>query len=293
MKRIIIQENQPLASYTTFNIGGNAQYFCSPSTLEELREGLIFANNKNLQINIIGGGSNLLISDNGVKGLTIHTGELEHYKINDTTVVAECGIPNKDLEKILIEHSLQGLEFSGGLPGSIGGAVYMNARCYGGEFSKVVDKIEVVDIRGNIFTINSDEADFSYKQSIFMKKKEWIIYRVHFTLKKGDREKIKKEYETHYLDRKNKGQFDYPSAGCAFKNNYTIGIPSGNIISDLDLKGLTIGKASVANFHGNFIINKGDASAQDVKSLIETIQQKVKEQKDISLEREIEFIGFD
>jgi UDP-N-acetylmuramate dehydrogenase len=190
----------------------------------------------------------------------------------------------------LIENSLTGFEFAGGLPGSIGGAAYMNARCYGSEMSKVVKSINYIDNDLNESTISIEEINYTYKNSIFMKNPEWYIISVELELTAGDQAEIKELTEKNFEDRKSKGQFDYPSAGCVFKNNYDVGIPSGQLIDELSLKGSKVGGAQVYENHANFIINKSNAKGSDVITLLKMIEKEVYSQRGIRLEREIQVL---
>jgi UDP-N-acetylmuramate dehydrogenase len=184
------------------------------------------------------------------------------------------------------------LEFSGGLPGSIGGACYMNARSYNGEFADVVKEATVVDEFGTASVVDKTFLNYSYKYSALMDL-NYFIYDVKLELKKGDPSVIKEIYLKNFNDRKSKGQFDYPSAGCVFKNNYQIGVSSGKIIEEAGLKGRVVGGAKVSEKHANFLINNGDAKAADVMKLIKFIEDEVLEKKGVKLERELRIIGFE
>lgn len=289
--KLKIQKNKLLSSLTTFKIGGRSKFFCEPKNLEELIELIKFAKKNNLNIFILGGGSNVLISDSGFDGLTISMKRLNKIFVEDNFIVAESGVLVKKVNKIAMKYSLSGLEFSSGLPGSVGGAVYMNARAYGGEFSNVVDEVVVVDYEGNVKILVKKDLDYSYKKSIFMKE-PLVIYKVKLSLKKDNRKRIIELYKKNYEDRKKKGQFKYPSAGCVFKNDYNINLVCGKLLDEMGLKGTRIGGAIIPDFHANFIVNYKKARAEDVKKLIEMIEEKVYEKKGIKLEREIKLVGF-
>ncbi|HNZ27886.1 MAG TPA: UDP-N-acetylmuramate dehydrogenase, partial [Spirochaetota bacterium] len=229
MRRDLIQKNIDLKQFTTFKIGGKAEYYSAPKDIEEVKYSLNFAKDKGLEVIIIGGGSNLLISDDGVEGAVIHTAALNKSKIDGAILTVESGLTVKSLNDLALSRSLSGLEFSGGLPGSIGGACYMNARSYNGEFADVVKEATVVDEFGTASVVDKTFLNYSYKYSALMDL-NYFIYDVKLELKKGDPSVIKEIYLKNFNDRKSKGQFDYPSAGCVFKNNYQIGVPSGKII---------------------------------------------------------------
>lgn len=292
MRRDIIKKNIDLRQFTTFKIGGKAEYYSAPEDIEEVKYSLGFANDKGLKVIIIGGGSNLLISDDGVEGVVIHTAALNKHKVDGAILTAESGLPVEKLNEIALSYSLSGLEFSGGLPGSIGGACYMNARSYSGEFADVVKEVTVVDAEGNASVVDKNNVKYSYKYSAFMDS-NYFIYDIKLELKRGDSSIIKENYLKNMNDRKTKGQFDFPSAGCVFKNNYQIGVSSGKIIEDAGLKGLVIGGAKISEKHANFLINKGDAKAADVLKLIKFIENEVLEKKGIKLERELRIIGLE
>lgn len=292
MRRDIIKKNIDLRQFTTFKIGGKAEYYSAPEDIDEVKYSLRFAKDKGLKVIIIGGGSNLLISDDGVEGVVIHTAALNKHKVDGAILTAESGLPVEKLNEIALSYSLSGLEFSGGLPGSIGGACYMNARSYSGEFADVVKEVTVVDAEGNASVVDKNNVKYSYKYSAFMDS-NYFIYDVKLELKRGDSSIIKENYLKNMNDRKTKGQFDFPSAGCVFKNNYQIGVSSGKIIEDAGLKGLVIGGAKISEKHANFLINNGDARAADVLKLIKFIENEVLEKKGIKLERELRIIGLE
>jgi UDP-N-acetylmuramate dehydrogenase len=292
MKNIRIYKNYPIAKLTTFKIGGKAQFYCMPENIDDVRAAFIFAKNNNLNTFVLGGGANLLISDNGIKGLVISTRKLDFFYRNENEVFVGAGMLIDKLNRKLIDLELSGMEFSGGLPGSIGGAVFMNARSYGMEFSNIVDSVTILDDELNEKKLCKNDIDYSYKNSLFMKKEGFFIIGTTLKLNKGNKSEIKALYKKNYNDRIQKGQFDFPSAGCIFKNDYSINIPSGKIIEEAGLKGKKIGGAEVSMKHGNFIINKKNAKAEDVLKLIEYVEQKVYEEKGIRLEREVRVVGF-
>lgn len=285
-----IYKSYKLKKLTTFKIGGKAEFFCMPQNLHQLISALKFADENKIKRYILGGGSNILFTDNLIKGIIISTKKLNKCSCNSNLVTVECGLPIKELNSFLIKHKLSGMEFSGGLPGSIGGAVYMNARAYNGEMSDIVQQVKAIDENYNIISLNKDQLEYSYKSSIFMKKTNHIIYAITLNLKKDNKKGILQLYKTNQNDRKSKGQFKYPSAGCIFKNDYNTGIPTGKIIDSLGLKNKKIGGAEVFANHCNFIINKKNAKAEDVIKLIELIEKEVYQKKGLKLEREIRII---
>ncbi len=292
MKNLKIHKLFDLSKLSSFKIGGKAEFFCMPKSISDIFNALKYASTNNLKITIIGGSTNILFSDNGLIGLVISTTKLNRCQISGNIVTVEAGITIKNLNEKIIKHSLKGLEFTGGLPGTIGGAVFMNARAYGNEMRNVVRAVSAIKRNGDIINLQKDELNFSYKNSYFKKNPDLFIYSIILELEKGNPKEIKINYNKNIFDRVSKEQFNYPSAGCIFKNNYEKGIIAGKIIDELGLKGTRIGDAEVFEKHANFIINKDKAKAEDVKKLIELIEKKVYMDKKIMLEREVILLGF-
>lgn len=289
-----IYRDYPLAKLTTFRVGGKAEFFCKPRNYKEITEAFDFAKRNRLKTFILGGGANLLISDKGIKGVVISTRRLRKFSFTDeTTLRAGSGLSIRKLNKILIKKGFSGLEFSCGLPGTLGGAVFMNARCYSREFSDVIKEVTVINEKMELEILRINDINYSYKESVFMKRENLFILDVTLSIKKGDKKTIKSESYKNLKDRKSKGQYRYPSAGCIFKNDYMIGIPSGKIIEDLGLKGFSIGGAEVYRKHANFIINKKKATPDDILNLIQHVEKEAFDKKGYKLEREVRVIGFE
>ena len=270
----LIQQNIPLKDFTTFKIGGDAQYFAEPTNIDEVNAAIRFAANQKLNVHILGGGANTLVPDEGCKGLVLCTKRLNNIHTDDDHIIAECGVSVDEFCDFAAEQGLSGAEFAAGLPGSIGGAVYMNARCYGSEFADIVESVRYMHLNQNtVQTLQHDEIDYAYKHSCFMEMPDILILDVTFRLHKGDEATIRSQSQANRDDRQSKGQYDFPSAGCIFKNNYEIGTPAGKLIQNAGLKGCSIGGAKVYNRHANFIVNEGNATAADVRQLIKQIQQ--------------------
>lgn len=300
-----ILENEPLKNHTTMQAGGNAFLFLLPCDEESLAFSVKTALESELPFYILGGGSNIVFSDDGFKGAVISTSALcnvlpcpPEKTYGDNSLLLECGAGVKSdfVSKFCLEKSIGGFEAFSGLPGTAGGAVFMNARCYGDEFSnhiKSVRYLDLTDLKIKTYEFNRD--DWSYKVSPFQDGKK-IILSVTLCglrqLEKGSQEeKDSRECaQKNLLNRRSKGHFDYPSAGSVFKNNHAFGKPSGQIIDDCGLKGLRRGGAQVAPWHGNFIINNGNASSRDVKNLVEEVKSIVREKTGFLLESEIIFV---
>lgn len=287
--RGIFLENESLKDKTTFKIGGNATFFAQPKDEKSLLYLLKVAKENSVPVFILGGGSNLVISDDGIDALVISTLDLNFCKLKSDTLSCGAGCTIKSITEFCINNSISGLENFAGLPGSCGGAVFMNARCYDISVSDVLKSVRYIDfsdltLKEYIF----DSKDWDYKKSPFQSGDKFIV-KVNFKVHKGRKNDIFDKAESYITDRELKGHFKYPSAGSVFKNNRSFGKPSGKIIDEVGLRGFSVGDAQVAPWHGNFIINTGSATAMDVKKLVEHIQKNVQEKTGFLLECEIIF----
>ncbi|MFC1237940.1 UDP-N-acetylmuramate dehydrogenase [Treponema vincentii] len=303
----IIQKKVRLSPFTSFKIGGNADIYITPSSPEELEAALTFIQEERIPAILLGGGTNLLIPDEGIRGAVIHTCRLNRILLlqngEDTHIQAEAGALMQDVTEFCAEHGLTGLEDFAGLPGTVGGAVFMNARCYEKSISDVLISASVVCFSAKgcgIREYGFRQEDWGYKRSPFQPQDKRyaelngsrpVIVSAAFRTAQGDKALIRRTMENRIADRTAKGHFKLPSAGSVFKNNHVFGKPSGKLIDEAGLRGLQIGGAQVAPWHGNFIVNTGFATAQDVLKLIKTIQQRVKENTGFELEPEIIFAG--
>jgi UDP-N-acetylmuramate dehydrogenase len=286
----LVRYNESLARHTSFCIGGPADVFLTPRSSEELLQCLRVVRSQDLPYFLLGGGTNILVSDRGVRGVVIHTEGLASIKISGTRVVAEAGASVEDVCKAAAAASLSGLEFIFGMPGTIGGALWMNARCYDGSISDVLLQAEVITDDAGLKTVHHAAADYGYKRSPFQQMKGCIL-EVHLQLQSGDREEIESRMAVNYADRVAKGHFTAPSAGSLFKNNRDFGAPTGLIIDQLGLRGTVSGGAAIAPFHGNIFINQNNASAADVLALIRLAIETAKREKGILLEPEVRLVG--
>ena len=268
---------------------------------------LTFIQEERIPAILLGGGTNLLIPDEGIRGAVIHTCRLNRILLlqngEDTHIQAEAGALMQDVTEFCAEHGLTGLEDFAGLPGTVGGAVFMNARCYEKSISDVLISASVVCFSAKgcgIREYGFRQEDWGYKRSPFQPQDKRyaelngsrpVIVSAAFRTAQGDKALIRRTMENRIADRTAKGHFKLPSAGSVFKNNHVFGKPSGKLIDEAGLRGLQIGGAQVAPWHGNFIVNTGFATAQDVLKLIKTIQQRVKENTGFELEPEIIFAG--
>ena len=278
-------ENEPLKNHTTFKIGGNAKAVIVPESLGELSD--IIKSLKNDKFIVIGNGSNILAPDEGVDYYIIKTSKVNNVIVDRNEIIADCGATLAKIANCALENSLTGFEFASGIPGTIGGGVVMNAGAYDGELSQVVVKTTFCDKSGNVFEITDKEHEFSYRHSFFSDK-DYIILSSVISLKKGDKNEIAEKMHELNRRRVDKQPLNFPNAGSAFKRPE--GYFAAKLIDDSGLRGVKIGGAQVSEKHCGFIINAGDATAEDVKKLMELCQNKVYDKFGVRIEPEIKFL---
>ena len=280
-----------MRKYTTFKIGGPAECLIKIDNLEELKKILEIVNNNSIPITIIGNGSNLLISDKGIKGITLMI-KLEKIDIrekNDTIqITVGAGEKIGKLAQICLQNEITGLEELSGIPGTIGGAVRMNAGAHGKEMKDITKKVRCIDYQGKEKEFANEELQFDYRNSRF-KREKYIITEITLQLQKGKKEKIKAKMEEYATYRKEKQPMEYPSAGSTFKRGADF--ITAKLIDEAGLKGYRIGDAEVSTKHSGFIINKGNATAKDVLTLVEHVKKTVYEKFQKEIELEIEVMG--
>lgn len=271
--------------------GGNADIYLNLQTIEDIKYILQFVKENNIQLSIIGNGSNLLVKDNGIRGIVLKP-NIQSIEIKEKEdkiyITAGAGVPLPKLAIEMGKKGYTGLEFASGIPGTIGGAVRMNAGAYGSEIKDIVTNTTYIDLDGNIKTISNAEHEFEYRKSIFAKNK-YIILNTEIELAKGNLIEIDEKMYENMKSRKEKQPLDMPSAGSTFKRKE--GIIVAKLIDEAGLKGFTIGGASVSKKHAGFVVNTGNATAKDVIELIKHIQKVVYEKFSINIEPEIEIIG--
>jgi len=280
-----MKKNQLLAPYTTFKIGGLADWFCETRNEEEVLEAIKFAKEKELPFFILGNGSNLLVSDDGFRGVVIKM-ENEEVQINNGKILAEAGISLNKLVNIAQENSLSGIEFMVGIPGTLGGVVLGNAGAWQQNIGDKVERVKILDENNQFKWLNHEECQFGYRQSRFKKNQE-IILTVELKLRKSHQLEIKNLMNENL--QKREGQPKEPSAGSIFVNPKPQS--AGDLIEKCGLKGKQIGQAQISEKHTNFIVNLGGAKAQDVLKLIALVQKEVRKKFGIDLETEIVFLG--
>lgn len=280
------RKNEPMSRHTTFKIGGNASTYIKAGTLSKLSAIVKECKNSDIDYLIIGNGSNILVSDDGLDKTVIRLdGELRNIALLDeTTIYCGAGASLAALCKFALKNSLSGLEFAWGIPGTVGGAVFMNAGAYGGEMKDVVYSVSHITESGEIGRTEKDNLQFGYRNSVY-RSNGCIITGVTLKLKKAQKNEIQEKMDDFLFRRSSKQPLEYPSAGSVFKRPQ--GAFAGALIEQCGLKGKTVGGAQVSEKHAGFIINKSNATAQDVKNLVKEIQQTVKAQTDFDLECEL------
>lgn len=286
---VAITKDAIMAPFTSFQIGGPADYLVQPETLE----GFVFCYSKlkqaGIPVTIIGAGSNLLVSDRGIRGAVIRlTKPFSKVEIQGDMLIAEAGVSLAKLAAVALSAELSGLEFASGIPGSLGGAIFMNAGAYGGEMKDVVVKTEYTTADGQLCTVEGADHRFGYRESIFLAM-DCIILRSTIKLTKGDPADIRATMLDLNNRRREKQPLNYPSAGSFFKR--PTGHFAGKLVEDAGLKGTSIGGAKISEKHAGFLVNTGDATAEDVCKLMEFVKERVFEQFGVTLEPEVRLLG--
>lgn len=349
-----IRQNEPMSAHTTFKVGGNADLFISPATAEELAQTVAALKAEKVPFFVLGGGSNIVVSDNGISGAVLYTGNMRTIKVVGSELQCDCGVLMDEVAAFCAEHGLSGLESFSGLPGTVGGALYMNARCYEKSVSDVLESAVYYDCDAEkVCTYTMNDEEWAYKKSPFQREKakseesilknadsvhgadgecaqsadaqnqgaprademnnknvsntadvaantapvyagapRKIVLQAFFAVQpNSDPAHVAQQNAFYRADREQKRHFDFPSAGSVFKNNRAFGSPCGKIIDEAGLRGISVGGAQVAPWHGNFIINKGGATCADIKELVEKIKAEVYAKRGFLLESEIIFVG--
>lgn len=284
-------EREPMSKHTSFRIGGPADLFVQPANEEELWNALHLARQEKVPFFIVGNGSNLLVSDEGFRGMILHTGGmLKDISVEGDVIYAQAGALLSTIAKTALEHGLAGMEFAAGIPGTLGGAVCMNAGAYGGEMKDILLDAEVLTQEGERLVLPVEELNLSYRHSVIFEK-NYVVLAAHIRLSRGDTAEIKNRMNELAGARRDKQPLEYPSAGSTFKRPE--GYFAGKLIQDAGLKGYTVGGAQVSEKHSGFVINRGGATAEEVRFLIRQVQQKVRSQFGVELEPEVRMLGFD
>lgn len=285
----VVKYDEPLKYHTTFQIGGKCIALIEPKKVEDIIEAIKICRENNLKFFVIGNGSNLLVPDDGYNGVIIKIkSEFSNIQVEGECLIAHSGAKLSEVYTIAYENSLTGFEFASGIPGTIGGAIFMNAGAYGGEMKDIVESVEVLDLDNyEVKELKNEELDFSYRKSI-IQRKNYIVLTIKLKLKKGNKEEIKAVYEDLREKRNSKQPLNFGSAGSTFKR------PEGHfaskLIEDAGLKGYHINDAWVSEKHSGFVVNKGNASYKEVMEIIEYVQKVVFEKFEVKLETEVRIL---
>lgn len=282
--------DEPMKLHTTFKIGGPADCLIFPASMEETEKVLALVNEYKLPLTILGNGSNVLVQDKGIRGVVVKFARpMAKIRHEGTRIIAGAGALLKDVSEAAAQSSLTGLEFACGIPGSIGGAIFMNAGAYDGEMKNVADTVRTVDRAGNIHTYSRDELNLGYRHSRFQDNGEAIV-EVELCLEPGDSKAIRAKMDDFTQRRESKQPLEMPSAGSTFKRPK--GYFAGTLIQETGLKGLQVGGAQVSTKHAGFVVNAtGNATAADVRGLIHEVQQRVYQKHGVMLHPEVRIIG--
>jgi len=281
--------DEPLQKYTTWRVGGSADILYRPEDPQECAQVLQLAQEFQVPVTILGVGSNVLIADQGLRGLVIITEGFRDISWQKDQVTAGSGILLSHLSRLAADEGLAGLEFAAGIPGSLGGAVVMNAGAYGFSMDQLIGSVKTLDLEGNSREYRKEELALDYRYSIFKRKRE-LIYEVNLALQPGDITEIKIKMNKYLNERRAKQPLELPNAGSVFKNT---GQGAGRLIEKIGAKGWRIGDAQISEKHANFIVNLGQAKATEIRDLIKEVQKAVKERCGVELETEVVFLGFE
>ena len=290
-----IKLDEPMSKHTSFRVGGNADAYIIVQNKENLIEVLKIAKEYNLPITIVGNGTNLLVKDNGIRGLVINYASsnfeiIDANKVDECKIMVDSGVKNGVLAQFLLKNELTGFEFAAGIPGTIGGAIYMNAGAFGGEIANIVESVTYISLKDlKIYTLKNEQCEFAYRTSIFEQDEDKIILEAIFNFKKGKKEEIAQKMDEFRNKRLSSQPLDKPSAGSTFKRGENF--ITAKLIDECNLKGYKIGGAQVSEKHAGFIINTGNASAKDIIDLIEYVKTKVYEKFGVEIKPEVRVIG--
>ncbi len=282
--------NEPMDAHTTFRVGGPADVYVRPADAEELAKLRRFARRHMLPTFILGGGANIVVGDRGVRALVVDVGDINHVRITDERMTVGAGLPVSDAADQAAAAGLGGLDFLYSMPGSTGGAVWMNARCYGSSIIEILEQVDYLDEDGARHAMSPDPRHFGYKRTPFQTN-DWIIVEARFLLHAEDESTVRSRMESYKADRTSKGHFAWPCAGSLFKNNRDFGEPTGKLLDRLGLRGTRLGGAKISDLHANIVVNDRNATACDIDALARLMEERAREAFGIELEREVLFVG--
>ena len=293
LSQIVLKENivtdEPMSRHTTFRCGGPATLFLRPGNEDELVRVVSLLKDNGQPYMLLGNGSNLLVSDKGYQGVVISLERLSELSLEgETSIRAQAGVLNSRIASFARENSLAGFEFAAGIPGTIGGAMIMNAGAYGGEMKLITTSVRAITPDGEVKELSAEDCDFGYRTSV-LKREGYVVLSALLQLQKGNEKEITDLMTELALKRKEKQPLEYPSAGSTFKRPE--GYFAGKLIEDAGLKGFSVGDAAVSDKHCGFVINKGQATSADIYKLIREVQKKVFEDSGVTLEPEVILVG--
>ncbi|EKF52208.1 UDP-N-acetylmuramate dehydrogenase [Lactococcus garvieae] len=285
---LLVKYDEPLSNYTYTKVGGPADFLAFPASSDELVELLDLARAADTPITVLGNASNLIVRDGGIRGLVILLEKMNHVKVENQVITAEAGAKLIDTTYVALDYALTGFEFACGIPGSIGGAVYMNAGAYNGEISHVLLSCTVIDKKGNLRVLQADEMKFGYRYSV-IREEDLIVVSAQFELQTGDATVIKAEMDRLTGLRESKQPLEFPSCGSVFKR--PAGHFAGQLIQEAGMQGHRIGGVEVSKKHAGFMVNVDKGTATDYENLIAFVIEHVKENSGLTLEAEVRIIG--
>lgn len=286
-----ILEQEPMKKHTSFKIGGSADIYIKTGSIQDVKKILKYAKTNEIPLTILGNGSNVLVKDKGIRGIVLAI-DMDKYEIqrqeDKILVTCDAGVKLAILATKLLQEEIAGFEFASGIPGTMGGAIYMNAGAHGSEIKDIVKTVSYMDLDGNIKDLSNEEIKFAYRTSIF-KKQDGIILQTTLELTEGKKEEIQNKMKEYQKYRKEKQPIGYPSAGSTFKRGEDY--ITAKLIDECGLKGYTIGGAKISDIHAGFVVNEGNATAKDVLELIEYTKQEVYKKFGKEIKLEIEVLG--
>lgn len=286
-ERVLLDE--PMKKHTTFRVGGNADYFVMPKTTEEVKGVMVLCQKENLPYYILGNGSNLLVGDKGYRGVIIQIyKEMNDIAVDGDKICAQAGALLSKVGSVALEAGLTGFEFAAGIPGTVGGAVVMNAGAYGGEMKDILASATVLTQDGELLKITNEELELGYRTSVIAKK-NYLVLEAEYQLQAGDKTAIRTKMNELKVQRVTKQPLEYPSAGSTFKRPE--GYFAGKLIQDAGLRGFQVGGAQVSEKHCGFVINKDNATAADIVELMNQVSEKVFQEFGVTLEPEVKRLG--
>ncbi len=282
-----VSEGELLSRHTTFKIGGPCDYLVLPQSVEEVKQIANFAKEKGVRLTVLGNGSNVLVADEGIDGIVLKTTELKAITVDGNTVTSQAGARLSTLCETALQNGLGGLCELSGVPGTVGGGVYMNAGAYGGEIKDTLVESCYLDEAGEIKTLSKEDHELSYRHSVFQNHPEWVILESTFALSPANREELKAKTVELLKKRNEKQPLELPNAGSTFKRPE--GYFAGKLIEDCGLRGFSVGGAQVSQKHCGFVVNTGNATAEDVKNLICYVREQVEKAFGVTLEAEVKY----